>query len=281
MPIKIRLRRMGRKKQPHYRVVVADIDSPRDGRFIETLGYYKPLSNPARLVLDLERVDYWEGKGAQPSTTVSNLVKKARKGGDDTVAIGEVDPRQMCTNDAASPGDRLILTKGIGTGIIATAIKSGKATQVSIEAATRSMAALNRDATEVMSEFGIRCATDVTGFGLLGHLRQMARASGVSARIDAESIPFLPGAWALAQTERFPGGTIRNLADVTGDVVFSEEIPETLRHLLADAQTSGGLLMAVPEEVFPDILAALTEKVHLAGLIGEVEEGPPGRIQVT
>jgi small subunit ribosomal protein S16 len=91
MPIKIRLRRMGRKKQPHYRVVVADIDSPRDGRFIETLGYYKPLSNPARLVLDLERVDYWEGKGAQPSTTVSNLVKKARKGGDDTVAIGEVD----------------------------------------------------------------------------------------------------------------------------------------------------------------------------------------------
>jgi small subunit ribosomal protein S16 len=91
MPIKIRLRRMGRKKQPHYRIVVADIDSPRDGRFIETLGYYKPLSHPARLVLDLDRVDYWEGKGAQPSTTVSNLVKKARKGGDDTVAIGEVD----------------------------------------------------------------------------------------------------------------------------------------------------------------------------------------------
>ena len=197
------------------------------------------------------------------------------------VAIGEVDPKQMCTNDAASPGDRLILTKGIGTGIIATAIKSGKATQVSMEAATRSMAALNRDAAEVMSEFGIRCATDVTGFGLLGHLRQMARASGVSARIDVESIPFLPGAWALAQTERFPGGTIRNLADVTEDVVFSEEIPETLRHLLADAQTSGGLLMAVPEEVFPDVLAALTEKVHLAALIGEVEEGPPGQIQVT
>jgi small subunit ribosomal protein S16 len=91
MPIKIRLRRMGRKKQPHYRVVVADIDSPRDGRFIETLGYYKPLTHPARLVLDLDRVDYWVGEGAQTSDTVANLVKKARKGGDPSLAIGEVD----------------------------------------------------------------------------------------------------------------------------------------------------------------------------------------------
>jgi small subunit ribosomal protein S16 len=91
MPIKIRLRRMGRKKQPHYRIVVADIDSPRDGRFVETLGYYKPLSHPARLVLDLERVEYWEGKGALPTDTVANLVKKARKGGDKSLALGEVD----------------------------------------------------------------------------------------------------------------------------------------------------------------------------------------------
>ena len=91
MPIKIRLRRMGRKKQPHYRVVVADTDSPRDGRFIETLGYYKPLTHPARLVLSLDRVDYWIGEGAQTSDTVANLVKKARKGGDESLAIGEVD----------------------------------------------------------------------------------------------------------------------------------------------------------------------------------------------
>ena len=91
MPIKIRLRRMGRKKQPHYRVVVADSDSPRDGRFVESLGYYKPLSHPARLVLDMERVDFWEGKGAIPSETVANLLKKARRGGDKAVALGEVD----------------------------------------------------------------------------------------------------------------------------------------------------------------------------------------------
>ncbi len=91
MPVKIRLRRMGRKKQPHYRIVVADSRSPRDGRFVESIGYYKPLTRPARIVLDLERVDFWIGKGAQPSNTVRTLVNKARKGGDDTVAVGEVD----------------------------------------------------------------------------------------------------------------------------------------------------------------------------------------------
>lgn len=91
MSVRIRLRRMGRKKAPHYRVVVADGDSPRDGRFVETIGYYKPLSTPARVVVDLERADYWLEQGAQPSATVRSLLSKARKGGDDTVAVGEVD----------------------------------------------------------------------------------------------------------------------------------------------------------------------------------------------
>jgi len=91
MSVKIRLKRMGRKKAPHYRVVVTDTRSPRDGRFVETLGYYKPLSDPARLVLDLERVEYWIGEGAQPSSTVKSLIGRARDGGDDTVAMGEVD----------------------------------------------------------------------------------------------------------------------------------------------------------------------------------------------
>lgn len=88
MPVRIRLRRMGRKKQPHYRVVVADSASPRDGRFVESLGYYKPLSQPARLVLDLDRVDHWLSKGAQPSGTVQSLITRARKGGDADVAVG-------------------------------------------------------------------------------------------------------------------------------------------------------------------------------------------------
>ncbi len=90
----IRLRRTGRKKKPHYRVVVADSAAPRDGRFVETLGYYKPLSQPARLVLDLERVDHWLGQGAQPSGTMKSLIAKARRGGDAKVALGEVDAEQ-------------------------------------------------------------------------------------------------------------------------------------------------------------------------------------------
>jgi small subunit ribosomal protein S16 len=91
MAVKIRLRRMGRKKAPHYRIVVADSTAPRDGRFVESIGYYKPLESPARLVVDLDRVDYWVGQGASPSDTVKSLVEKARKGGDATVALGEVD----------------------------------------------------------------------------------------------------------------------------------------------------------------------------------------------
>ena len=94
MPVRIRLRRMGRKKQPHYRVVVADSLSPRDGRFVETLGYYKPLSQPARLVLDLERIDYWLGQGAEPSGTMKSLIVKARKGGDTKVAVGVEDAEE-------------------------------------------------------------------------------------------------------------------------------------------------------------------------------------------
>ena len=95
MAVRIRLRRMGRKKLAHYRIVVADSASPRDGRFVETLGYYKPLSDPARLVVDLERVDHWIGQGAQPSDTVKSLLKKARRGGDATVALGEISSEEI------------------------------------------------------------------------------------------------------------------------------------------------------------------------------------------
>ncbi|MCJ7628301.1 MAG: selenide, water dikinase SelD [Longimicrobiales bacterium] len=197
------------------------------------------------------------------------------------VVIGEVDPGRMCTNDAARAGQQLVLTKAIGTGIIATAIKAGLADPHAIEAATHSMSALNRDAAEAMAGLGIRAATDVTGFGLLGHLRQMLRNSGVSARIDSRAVPLLPGASDLAQTERFPGGTQRNLADVKGDVLFPDGMPEARRLLLADAQTSGGLLMAVPPELLTELMARLKDAAPVAAVIGEIEEGPPGQIQIT
>ena len=196
------------------------------------------------------------------------------------VAVGEVDPREMTTNAAARPGHRLVLTKAIGTGIVATAIKAGVVGEEVVEAATRSMAALNKGAAEVMREMGVRAATDVTGFGLLGHLRQMLRASGVAARLEAAAVPFLPGVTKLAETARFPGGTMRNLADVKEDVSFPANLSEILRALLADAQTSGGLLMSVPPDIVPELLDRLAGRSPVAAVIGEVDEGPPGRIRV-
>jgi selenide, water dikinase len=196
------------------------------------------------------------------------------------VAVGEVDPREMTTNAAARPGHRLVLTKAIGTGIVATAIKAGVVGEEVVEAATRSMAALNKGAAEVMREMGVRAATDVTGFGLLGHLRQMLRASGVAARLEAAAVPFLPGVEELAETARFPGGTMRNLADVKEDVSFPANLSEIFRALLADAQTSGGLLMSVPPDIVPELLDRLAGKSPVAAVIGEVDEGPPGRIRV-
>jgi selenide,water dikinase len=196
------------------------------------------------------------------------------------VAIGEVDPRRMVTNDAARTGQRIVLTKALGTGIIATAIKAGRADRKTIRAATASMAALNQGAADAMMELGIRAATDVTGFGLLGHLRQMLKVSGVSATLHSRSLPFLPGALELAQRERFPGGTVRNYKDIQGDVVFPDGMPERDRLLLADAQTSGGLLMAVDAEQVPELLSRLEGEAPAAALIGEIVEGPPGRIQV-
>jgi selenide,water dikinase len=196
------------------------------------------------------------------------------------VAVGEVDPHLMTTNAGARPGAKLVLTKAIGTGIIATAIKEDRTDASTIEAAVRSMAALNRGAAEVARSLQIRAATDVTGFGLLGHLRQMLRASGVSARLESDAVPLLPGALELALTSRFPGGSLRNLFDVKGDVRFPKGMPEARRLLLADAQTSGGLLLAVPPELVADLLAGMEGRAPLAAVIGEIEDGPPGRIQV-
>jgi selenide,water dikinase len=197
------------------------------------------------------------------------------------VAVGEVDPLEMTTNAGARPGDRLVLTKAIGTGIIATAIKEDRADPQTTDSAIRSMTTLNRGAAEAVRALAIRAATDVTGFGLLGHLRQMLRASGVSARIEGESVPLLPGALRLALTSRFPGGSVRNLADVRADVRFPQGMPEARRLLLADAQTSGGLLIAAPPVVVDDLILSLKEKAPVSAVIGEIKEGPPGRIEVT
>lgn len=114
MSVKIRLRRMGKKKQPHYRIVVADSRSPRDGRFVENLGYYNPVPDPALLKVDLERVDYWLGEGAITSPTVGSLVTKARAGGDDSVAL--VAPAEAAPEEAADSDSAADASPGNGTG---------------------------------------------------------------------------------------------------------------------------------------------------------------------
>ena len=196
------------------------------------------------------------------------------------VAIGEVHPDEMITNAEANVGDRLVLTKAIGSGIIATAVKAGTAPAEVLASAVDSMATLNTGPAEVMEEFGIRCATDVTGFGLLGHLRSMARSSGVSARIDASSVPLLNGARALLEAGHVPGGTRRNLTDLAEDLTFDDGVDENTRLLLADAQTSGGMLMCVPADSVDDVLLALDGRAPVAAVVGEIVEGSAGRISV-
>lgn len=162
--------------------------------------------------------------------------------------IGRVDPARMTTNAGARPGDALVLTKPIGTGVVSTAIKAGAADAAVVDAAVRSMSALNREAAEAVARAGAQAATDVTGYGLIGHLSKMAAASGVSTRVRASAVPLLPGAAELARAGHVPGGTHRNLEDFAGSVAWADDVDPVTRTLLADAQTSGGLLVALPAE---------------------------------
>lgn len=196
-------------------------------------------------------------------------------------AIGEVHPDRIVRNSTARPGDVLILTKPIGTGIIATALKSGAASAESIEAAIASMTTLNRGASEAMLEMGVSAATDVTGFGLLGHLHSMLRASGVGAEIHATSVPLLPAALELAAQRFVPAGSTRNIADLADHLTWSEGIDEAMRIVLCDAQTSGGLLIAVAAAKADALIEALRKAdTPGASRIGTVVEGPAGAIEV-
>ena len=196
------------------------------------------------------------------------------------VAIGEVDPARIVTNDGARPGDALVLTKPIGSGIIATAIKQGAAPPDVVAAAVEVMATLNRAAAQAMANAGVSAATDVTGFGLLGHLHKMLHASGVSGRINAADVPLMSGARELAVAGHVPGGTERNLADLEASLDFADSVDETTRVLLGDAQTSGGMLMSVPPEGLGALLGELEGNVPAIALVGEVTAGVAGRITV-
>jgi selenide,water dikinase len=175
----------------------------------------------------------------------------------------------------------LVLTKALGVGIISTAVKRGLADEGVARQAAELMAALNRDAAEAMIEVGANACTDITGFGLLGHLREMAAGSGVDVTLEASQVPTLLAAWAFAGADVVPGGTLDNLAFAEEHVTFAPAVSRSARLLLADAQTSGGLLISLPADRADALLAALQARgVTDASLVGEVVGPGPGRIRV-
>ncbi len=198
---------------------------------------------------------------------------------------GVAPPRDITTNSEARPGQRLILTKPLGTGIIATASKHSTAPEEVVEEAIAMMVTLNKGAASAARRIGARAVTDVTGFGLLGHLGEMTRGSNVSAEIEAGAVPILEGVLPLAAAGEIPGGTRRNLAAVESLVTFAN-IPDDMKWVLADAQTSGGLLIAVDEPLTGALVQALADEGVSGWVIGSIvertfEEGPLGRISIS
>jgi selenide,water dikinase len=184
------------------------------------------------------------------------------------VVIGEAHPDRLLTNRGARVGDLIVLTKPLGTGILTTALKRGALDEADLAQAVTVMTTLNDAAGRIALEHAT-AATDVTGFGLIGHLSNIVQGSQVGARLDISRVPSLPGAVELAAQGIFPGGTRRNLETIP--VAFGDDVSQVERLLCADAQTSGGLLMTVPEERIRPVLQGLREANSPAGrVIGEI-----------
>ncbi|HEY47094.1 MAG: selenide, water dikinase [Anaerolineae bacterium SM23_ 63] len=194
---------------------------------------------------------------------------------------GIVHPDRVVTNAASHPGDQIVLTKPIGTGIIATAIKRGLADEKTVQEVNRWMATLNQAAAEAMIEVGVSACTDVTGFGFLGHLREMTAGAGVDAEVFFDQVPVLKAAQRFAGANVIPGGTRDNLAYVKPHVNWEGGISEVHKLLLADAQTSGGLLIAVPMEKLDSLVQALeTRNVETIAHVGQFTRPGAGKISV-
>ena len=195
--------------------------------------------------------------------------------------VGRARPGSIITNSRACPGDLLVLTKPLGLGIITTAAKRNEDDQEAIHEAITVMSTLNRDSSAILVQAGAHALTDVTGFGLLGHLRGMAAASGVRAQVWADSVPILPAAKDYVQKGISPGGSHANLKFLSNWVDYDSDITDNERLLLCDAQTSGGLLVALPDDCVSEVVRELRSVgCSYATLIGSVKSGLPGRISV-
>jgi selenium donor protein len=195
--------------------------------------------------------------------------------------LGSVDSTRRLTHTGARPGDRLVLSKPLGFGVAAQAIKQGILSTPDTASVVAAMSALNKGAKDAALAAGARAATDVTGFGLLGHLHHLLLGSKLAARVWSEEMPVLPFARRLARAGVAPGGSKRNLAYVEPHTAFDAGLDEAERLLLADAQTSGGLLIAVPRAHESHLLAELRRARTLAAsVIGELIEGTTGHMEV-
>lgn len=194
---------------------------------------------------------------------------------------GLVHPDRVVTNSGARPGDVVILTKPLGIGIVTTGIKQDRASAAAAEAATYVMLELNRAASEAMVEVGAHACTDVTGYGLVGHLHELAAASGVDVRLRAGWVPVLEYAWDLVRQGVVPGGTHRNRRAAEAYTRWTGDVAEEVRLVLCDAQTSGGLLVAVAPDLAGALMGALTRRgIAVAAEVGEVLGPGQGRIEV-
>jgi selenide,water dikinase len=187
---------------------------------------------------------------------------------------GTVHPGRVLTNSGAKPGDKLIFTKAIGTGVISTAIKRGHAEPAWVEGAVLAMTTLNKVAAEVVisGSFTVHAMTDVTGFGLIGHVREVARGSGVSVRLFASKVPLLEGALDCVKRGDVPAGLKANRGFAEGCVEYADEVPEDVRTLLYDPQTAGGLLISVAQSDVKRLVAQLIDAGVNAVEVGEVVE---------
>jgi selenide,water dikinase len=183
---------------------------------------------------------------------------------------GTVEPDRLVTNAGSQPGDLLVLTKPLGTGIIATAIKKGDVSDDVRRAAVEVMTRLNEGAARAMTSVGVSAATDVTGFGLLGHLAEMTNAAGVGAEVEAGAVPLIDGVIELAGRGHLPGGSKRNMKALASTVDYGN-VGSPLREILTDAQTSGGLLISVHPDRLEFLMAALeAERTPVAAVIGSI-----------
>ncbi len=194
---------------------------------------------------------------------------------------GTIHPEKVVMNTGAKVGDRLILTKPLGTGIINTALKRGVAAEAAVSKATKCMVALNRVASELMTTVDVHACTDVTGFGLLGHASEMIEGTDVGIVIHSSCIPFFPEARELAEQRMLPGGLHRNRDFRANMVEVGQDVPQYLADILFDPQTSGGLLMAIPESQARSLVTKMRDEgIEEAAIVGEVVSEPKGRIRV-